>query len=135
MTMLKPKKVKYKKIKKGKLSKYNFKFDYLKFGTIGLKTLKSGILTAKQIEASRQAIVRKMKRKGKIWINIFPNMPITFKPIETRMGKGKGSFSHWAIKVKGGSILFEISGIPHNLAKNALKTGAVKLPLKTKIFV
>lgn len=131
---LKPKKIKYKKIKKGKLSKYSFKFSYLKFGTFGLKALESGILTAKQIEIARQSIVRKIKRKGKVWVMIFPHLPITFKPIETRMGKGKGSLSHWGIKIKKGTILFEICGVKLGLANIAFKSGAVKLPLKTKFF-
>lgn len=132
---LKPKKIKYKKIKKGKLSKYQHKSNHLKFGTFGLKALESGILTAKQIEAARQSIVRKMKKKGKIWITVFPDIPITFKPIEIRMGKGKGSFSHWGIKIKGGTVLFEICGVNINLVSSAFKSGAAKLPIKTKIFI
>ena len=92
---LKPKQTKYKKIKKGKLSKFEFKSNKLKFGAIGLKAAESGTITARQIEAARQAIVRKVKRKGKIWIRIFPSLPITSKPTETRMGKGKGSVIYW----------------------------------------
>lgn len=129
-----PKQVKYKKTKKGKLSKYEFKSNDLKFGTIGLKAIESGIINTRQIEAARQAIVRKIKRKGKVWIRIFPDLPITSKPTGVRMGKGKGQISHWATRVKGGTVLFEICGINFNLVYTALKTGGAKLPIKTKIF-
>lgn len=129
-----PKKVKYKKTKKGKLSKYDFKANDLKFGTVGLKATESGIINTRQIEAARQAIVRKIKRKGKVWIRIFPDLPITSKPTGVRMGKGKGQISHWAARVKGGTVLFEICGINFNIVYRALKTGGSKLPIKTKIF-
>lgn len=131
---LQPKRSKYKKIKKGRLSKLEFKSNSLKFGTIGLKAIESGSITARQIEAARQAIVRKIKRKGKIWIRIFPSLPVTSKPTEVRMGKGKGAVSHWVARVKGGTVLFEIYGISTNIAINAFKTGGAKLPVKTKIF-
>lgn len=131
---LQPKKTKYKKIKKGKISKLEFKKNKLRFGNIGLKAINSAIITARQIEATRQAISRKIKRKGKLWIRIFPDLPITSKPISARMGKGKGSLSHWGARVKSGTILFEIGGIKDfKIIKNALKTGSAKLPLKTKI--
>ena len=129
-----PKQIKYKKTKKGKLSRLEFKTNYLKFGTVGLKAAESGIINARQIEASRQAIVRKMKRKGKVWIKIFPDLPITSKPTGVRMGKGKGQFSHWAARVRGGTVLFEICGLNFNTVFSALKTGGAKLPIKTKIF-
>ena len=129
-----PKQIKYKKIKKGKLSKYEFKTNNLKFGTIGLKAAESGLINIKQIEAARQAIVRKIKRKGKIWIRIFPDLSITSKPTGVRMGKGKGQFSHWVAKVRGGTVLFEICGVNLNLASKAFRTGGAKLPIKTKIF-
>ena len=129
-----PKKIKYKKTKKGKLVKLEFKSNTLKFGTIGLKAAESGIITSRQIEAARQAIVRKIKRKGKVWIKIFPDLPITSKPTGVRMGKGKGQLSHWGARVRGGNVLFEICGVNFNTVVAALRTGGAKLPIKTKIF-
>jgi large subunit ribosomal protein L16 len=132
---LQPKKTKYKKLKKGKFNKLEFKKNKLQFGTIGLKAVNSAVISARQIEASRQAISRKIKKKGKIWIRIFPDLPITAKPISSRMGKGKGSLSHWASRVNGGTVLFEICGVKDpKIVKNALRTGSAKLPVKTKIF-
>jgi large subunit ribosomal protein L16 len=132
---LQPKKTKYKKVKKGKLNKFEFKANKLKFGTIGLKAVNSALISARQIEASRQAISRKIKKKGKIWIRIFPDLQVTAKSIASRMGKGKGALSHWVARVKGGSVLFEICGVKdQKIVKNALKTGGAKLPIKTKIF-
>lgn len=132
---LQPKKTKYKKTKKGKLNKLEYKTNKLKFGTIGLKAVNSAIITARQIEASRQAISRKIKKKGKLWIRSFPDIPITSKSLAARMGKGKGSISHWGARIKGGSIIFEICGVKDfNITKNALRTGGAKLPLKTKII-
>lgn len=131
---LQPKKTKFKKTHKGKLSKFSFKGGKLRFGTIGLKSIESGIISAKQIEAARQAIVRKTQRKGKIWIRIFPNTPITKKPTEVRMGKGKGSVSHWSAKVKAGTVLFELCGVKKKIALGAFKTGGAKLCVKTIIF-
>jgi len=130
-----PRQVKYKKTKKGKLVKFEFKANTLQFGTIGLKAAEAGIINTKQIEAARQAIVRKIKRKGKIWIKIFPDLPITSKPTGVRMGKGKGQVSHWASRVRGGTVLFEICGINITTAISALKTGGAKLPIKTIIFI
>ena len=106
--LMQPKKIKYKKIRKGVLKKLEYKMNSLSFGTIGLKAVESGIISYKQIESARQVIKRRLNRKGKIWIRIFPNYPITRKPIEVRMGKGKGQVSYWASKVIGGNILFEI---------------------------
>ena len=132
---LQPKKIKYKKVKKGKLSKLEFKSNKLNFGNIGLKAKESGIIHARHIEASRQAISRKIKRKGKLWIRIFPDLPITAKPTESRMGKGKGALSHWGSRIKGGTVLFELCGVKDpNIAIEALKTGGNKLPIKTQIF-
>ena len=132
---LQPKKIKYKKTKKGKLRKLEFKTNRLKFGTVGLKAVNSAVISARQIEASRQAISRKMKKKGKIWIRVFPDLPVTAKPISSRMGKGKGPLSHWGVRVKGGTVLFEICGIKdYTIIKSALRTGSAKLPLKTKII-
>lgn len=129
-----PRRTKYKKTKKGKLSKLEFKSNDLKFGTVGLKAAESGIINSRQIEAARQAIVRKIKRKGKIWIKIFPDLPITSKPTGVRMGKGKGQVSHWGARVSGGTVLFEVCGVNFNIVLTALKTGGAKLPIRTKIF-
>jgi large subunit ribosomal protein L16 len=129
-----PKYTKYKKTRKGKLKKFEFKSNSLKFGTIGLKAAESGIINSKQIEAARQAITRKIKRKGKVWVKVFPYLPVTSKPTGVRMGKGKGNISHWGARVQGGNVLFEICGINFNVAIAALKTGGAKLPIKTKIF-
>lgn len=129
-----PRQSKYKKVKKGKLSKLEFKSTTLKFGLIGLKAAESGILHPKQIEAARQAISRKTKRKAKIWIRIFPDLPISSKPAGVRMGKGKGQLSHWGARVRGGNVLFEVYGVDLNLIVEALKIGGAKIPLKTKIF-
>lgn len=131
---LQPKKIKYKKVRKGKLSKYNYKTNKLSFGSIGLKASDSGLLSARQLEAARQAIVRKIKRKGKLWIKIFPSLPITKKPIEVRMGKGKGAVSHWVARVRGGTTIFELYGVAENIAISAFKTGSAKLPIKTRVF-
>lgn len=131
---LRPKQTKYKKIKKGKLGRLEFKSNDLKFGNIGLKAIDSGFISSRQIESARQAISRKIKRKGKIWIKIFPDLPITSKSIGSRMGKGKGQVSHWTSRIKGGNILFEVSGKNLTLIAAALKTGGAKLPIKTKII-
>lgn len=131
--LMQPKKTKYKKIRKGVLKKLEYKTNNLSFGTIGLKAVTSGTLSFKQIESARQAINRRLNRKGKIWIRVFPNYPITRKPIEMRMGKGKGQVSYWAAKVTGGNILFEICGISKDKAVYAFVGGSSKLPIKTKI--
>lgn len=132
---LQPRKSKFKKIRKGKLKKYKFTCNKLHFGTVGLKAIESGLISAQQIESARQAIVRKTKKKGKIWIKIFPSLPITKKPTEVRMGKGKGAVNHWAARVRGGTTLFELCGISYNIAITAFKTGSAKLPVKTKVFI
>ena len=130
---LQPKKIKYKKIKKGKLVKFSYN-NNLNFGTLGLKDLESGFISARQLESARQAMARKIKKKGKLWIKIFPNLPITKKPTEVRMGKGKGNVSHWVAKIKGGSVLFEVCGINRKTAIKAFRTGGAKLPIRTQIF-
>ena len=130
-----PRNVKYKKTRKGKLKKLEFKSNKLSFGTIGLKSIESGIITYKQIEAGRQAIVRKIKRKGKVWIKIFPDVPVTAKSTGIRMGKGKGPVKHWVARVKSGTVLYETCGISFNVVKDAFKTGSAKLPVKTKTFM
>lgn len=131
---LQPKRIKYKKLKKGKLPNFDYKSNKLIFGTIGLKAAESGLISARQIESARQAINRKINRKGKIWIRIFPSLPITKKPNEVRMGKGKGNINFWGAKVGKGSVLFEICGITSKTAIAAFKTGGAKLPIKTLIF-
>ena len=130
---LQPKKVKFKKVRKGKILKLNFKSNKLNFGLVGLKSIESGTVSAKQIEASRQAIMRKIKRSGKLWIRIYPNIPITKKPIEVRMGKGKGSVAYYSAKISSGTVLFELCGVNKNTAIAAFKTGGAKLPIKTKV--
>lgn len=130
-----PKRTKYKKIKKGTLSKFEYKTNKLKFGIIGLKAAESGIISARQIEAVRQAITRKTKRRLKLWIRIFPDLSITSKPVGIRMGKGKGTFSHWSARVASGTVLFEVCGINLKTTIAALRTGGAKLPIKTKIFI
>jgi len=131
----KPKNVKYKKIKKGKLSRLEFKSNDLVFGDIGLKALESGMISARQIEAARRAITRKLARSGKVWVKIFPDLPITKKPVGVRMGKGVGNISHWVARVRGGTVLFEITKLKNfNTVFFALKAGGNKLPIKTKVF-
>ena len=130
-----PKQVKYKKTRKGKLPKLEFKSNYLTCGTVGLKAAESGLINFRQLEAARQAINRKIKRKGKIWIKIFPGLSVTSKPTGTRMGKGKGQISHWVAKVGGGTVIFEVSGVSTSTMLAALRTGGAKLPIKTKIFI
>ena len=129
-----PKQTKYKKTKKGKLVKLEFKANKLKFGTIGLKATEAGLISSRQIEAARQSISKKTKRKAKLWIRIFPDLPITSKPTGIRMGKGKGQVSHWAARVRGGTVLFEVCGANEKNIINAFLTAGAKLPIKTKIF-
>lgn len=131
---LQPKKLKFKKIKKGKILKINYKSNKLNYGFIGLKSIQSGTISARQIEAARQAIMRKIKRIGKLWIRIYPHTPITKKPVEVRMGKGKGSVSYYSSKVPAGTVIFELCGVNKNTALSAFKTGKAKLPVKTKII-
>ena len=131
--MLSPKRTKYRKAFKGKI-KGNAKGGFtLNFGTFGLKALEPERVTARQIEATRRAITRYMKRQGKVWIRVFPDVPVTAKPIEVRMGKGKGSVDRWVARVKPGRILFEIDGVSEEVAREALRLGAAKLPIKCKI--
>ena len=132
---LQPRNIKFKKTRKRRQNnKFEFKANKLAFGTIGIKSTISGRITAKQIEAARQAITRKIKRKGKVWIRIFPHIPVTSKSAESRMGKGKGAVSYWCSYAKGGTTLFEVCGVPKITATEALKSGSAKLPVTTKIF-
>lgn len=132
---LQPKRSKFKKLRKGKLPNLEFRANKIKFGTIGLKSIESGTISARQIEAARQAITRKINRKGKLWIRVFPSIPITTKPVEVRMGKGKGSVDFWAAKVGGGTVLFELCGVTKGTAVAAFKTGGAKLPVKTAVVL
>jgi len=129
--MLLPKRRKYKKAFKGRLKGKETRGVEISFGRYGLKALGSARLTSRQIEAARRAISRKMKRMGTLWIRVFPDVPVTSKPTEVRMGKGKGSVDYWAAKVKPGRILFELEGISTDLAKEAFTSGGNKLPIKT----
>ena len=132
--MLFPQKTKYKKQFKGKLVGNTTKGNKIIYGKYAIKVLKETRLTSKQIEAARRIIIRKMKKLGFLWIRIFPTTPITTKPTENRMGKGKGAVSFWIAKVKKGHILFEISGISFEKAKKILTEGSNKLPIKTKFI-
>lgn len=131
--MLMPKRQRYRKVQRGNMRGAAQRGSTIAFGEIGLKVLEPGEITARQIEAARVAITRKVKRGGKLWIRIFPDRPFTKKPAETRMGKGKGNPEGFVARVKPGKILFEIAGIDDILAKEALLNAAFKLPLKTKI--
>lgn len=131
--MRQPKRTKYRKAFKGRI-KGNAKGGYsIAFGSFGLKALEPERVTARQIEATRRAVTREMKRQGKVWIRVFPDTPVSAKPIEVRMGKGKGSVDRWVARVQPGRILFEIDGVPDEVALEALRLGAAKLPIKTKI--
>ena len=131
--MLQPKKTKFRKMHKGRISG-NAKGGFaLNFGSYGLKSLEPSRVTARQIEAARRAMTRHMKRAGRVWIRIFPDKPITAKPAETRMGKGKGSLDHWVSVVKPGRILFEIEGVDREMAEQAFRNAGHKLPIKTKL--
>ena len=133
--MLQPKRVKYRKQQKGKMKGNSNRGHELAFGSFGLKTLESTFITDRQIEAARIAVTRYMKREGKVWIRIFPDKPITKKPAEVRMGKGKGALDHWVAVVKAGRIIFEAEGVSLEVAKEALRLAAQKLPVTTKFVV
>ena len=130
----KTKQTKYKKFRKSRLKKLEFKANDLKFGTLGLKAAESGIIKSRQILAAKQTIIKKIKKKGKIWVKVFPDLSITSKPIGIRMGKGKGAISNWAARISCGNVLFEVCSTNVNLVFSALKTAGSKLPIKTKIF-
>jgi large subunit ribosomal protein L16 len=131
--MLQPKRTKFRKAFKGKIKGKAKGGFTLTFGTYGLKALEPERVTARQIEATRRAITRFMKRQGKVWIRVFPDVPVSAKPIEVRMGKGKGSTDRWVARVKPGRILFEIDGVSEEVAREALRLGAAKLPIKCKV--
>ncbi|MGO4908789.1 50S ribosomal protein L16 [Pseudorhodobacter sp. W20_MBD10_FR17] len=131
--MLQPKRTKFRKQFKGKISGEAKGGFLLNFGTFGLKAVEPERVTARQIEAARRAITRHMKRQGRVWIRIFPDVPVTSKPTEVRMGKGKGSVDYWAAKVKPGRVMFEIDGVSEVIAREALRLGAMKLPVLTRV--
>jgi len=130
--MLQPKRTKFRKMQKGRVRGLAHRGSTVAYGSFAIKTLEVGFITSRQIEAARIAINRYMKREGKVWIRIFPDKPITSKPAEVRMGKGKGSVEYWAARVKPGRILFEMDGVPLDLAKEAFERAAAKLPIATK---
>lgn len=132
--MLQPKKTKFRKQMKGRMKGVSQRGHQLSNGTFGIKSLDSNFLTSRQIEAARIAATRFMKREGQLWIKIFPDKPITKKPLEVRMGKGKGAVEYWAAVVKPGRILFEVAGVPADVAKEALRLAAQKLPVRTKFI-
>ena len=131
--MLAPKKVKFRKWQKGRLRGLAHRGSALAFGDIGLKTTQHGHLSSQQIEAARIAMMRHIRRGGKVWIRVFPDRPVTAKPLETRQGSGKGAPVGWCAPIKPGRILYEVKGVPYELAKQALTRAAHKLPVKTVI--
>lgn len=133
--MLQPKRVKHRKQHKGRIRGNAERGSTISFGSFGLKALEPVWITNRQIEAARQAMTRHMKREGNVWIRIFPDKPITAKPAEVRMGKGKGSLEYWAAVVKPGRIMFEADGVPEQVAREAFELAAQKLPIKTKFVV
>ena len=135
MNMLSPKKTKFRKQFKGRIhgnAKGNFELNY---GSYGLKAMEPERITSRQIESARKAITRHLKRAGRMWIRIFPDTPVTSKPTEVRMGKGKGSVDFWAAKVKPGRVMFEIDGVNDDIAREALRLAAMKLPIKSRVVV
>lgn len=133
--MLQPKKTKFRKQQKGKMKGNAGRGNQLAFGSFGIKSLEEVWITGRQIEAARQAVTRHMKREGQIWIRIFPDKPVTKKPAEVRMGKGKGSPEYFVARVSPGRVLFEAEGVPMDIAKEALRLAAQKLPVKCKFVV
>ncbi len=129
--MLQPKRTKFRKQHKGRNRGLALRGNTVSFGEYGLKSLQRGRITARQIEAARRAITRHVKRSGQLWIRIFPDKPITKKPLEVRMGKGKGSVEYWVAEVKPGTVLYEINGVPEEIAREAFQLAAAKLPVKT----
>jgi large subunit ribosomal protein L16 len=131
--MLLPQKTKFRKVQRGRRRGQAKGQTTVQYGDYGIKALEAGWVTNRQIEAARIAMTRKIKRGGKVWINVFPDKPVTQKPAETRMGSGKGSPEHWVAVVKPGRVMFELAGVPEPLAKEALRLAGSKLPVKTKI--
>lgn len=130
--MLQPKRTKFRKKQKGRVKGIAQRGHTISFGSFGIKSLEAGWITSRQIEAARIAVTRKMKREGQVWIRIFPDKPVTKKPAEVRMGKGKGAPEYWVAVIKPGTIMFEAGGVTSDLAKEALRLAAQKLPVRTK---
>ncbi|MGH8548263.1 MAG: 50S ribosomal protein L16 [Methylococcales bacterium] len=133
--MLQPKRTKFRKQQKGRNRGLAGRGSRVSFGEYGLKAVARGRLTARQIESARRAITRHVKRTGKLWIRVFPDQPISKKPLEVRMGKGKGSVEYWIAQIKPGSMLYEIQGVPEETAREAFKLASAKLPIKTKFTI
>ncbi len=133
--MLQPKRYKHRKQQKGRMKGNSQRGHQLAYGIYGIKALEPTWMTSRQIEAARVAATRYMKREGQLWIKIFPDKPITKKPLEVRMGKGKGNVEYWAAVVRPGKVLFEVDGVPLEVAKEALRLAAQKLPIKTKFII
>ncbi|NOX97849.1 MAG: 50S ribosomal protein L16 [Nitrospirae bacterium] len=131
---LMPKRVKFRKTHRGRMKGISFRTSHISFGEYGLKALEPSWITSRQIEAARVALTRHLKRGGKVWIRVFPDKPVTAKPAETRMGKGKGSPEYWVAVVRPGCVLFELEGIPEDLAREAMRLAAHKLPLRTRFI-
>jgi len=132
--MLMPKRVKYRKAQRGRMRGKATRGSHIDFGDFGLKALEPAWITQRQIEAARVTLTRMMKREGRVWIRIFPDKPVTKKPAETRMGKGKGAPEYWVAVVKPGRVMFELAGVPEPLAREAMKRAQHKLPIKTKFI-
>lgn len=133
--MLQPKRTKFRKMQKGRIKGNASRGAQIAFGTFGIKTMDEGFITSRQIEAARIAVTRYMKREGKVWIRIFPAKPMTSKPAEVRMGKGKGAPSHWVAPVRPGRMMFECDGVPEEVAREAMRLAAQKLPVRTKFVI
>ena len=133
--MLQPKRTKYRKQQKGRIRGIAHRGSTINFGSFALKSMDEKFITNRQIESARIAMTRYMKREGKVWIRIFPDKPITAKPAEVRMGKGKGALDHWVAAIKPGTIMFEMDGVPIDVAKEAMRLAAQKLPVATKFIV
>ena len=133
--MLQPKRTKFRKMQKGRMKGMAQRGKDIAFGSFGLKTMEEGWITSRQIEAARIAVTRYMKRDGQVWIRIFPDKPVTSKPAEVRMGKGKGAPSHWVAVVRPGRIMFESDGVPLEVAQESMRLAAQKLPVKCKFIV
>ena len=132
--MLQPKRTKFRKQFKGRIHGLAKGGSVINFGNYGLKAIEPDRITSRQIEAARRALTRHMKRQGRVWIRIFPDIPVTAKPIEVRMGKGKGSVDRWVAKVKPGRVMFEVDGVAEDVAKEALRLAAMKLPVKCRFI-
>jgi large subunit ribosomal protein L16 len=133
--MLSPKKTKYRKYHRGRMSGKALRGNKLVFGDYGLQALECSWITSRQIEAARRAVTRQVRRGGKLWIRLFPDKPVTMRPAETRMGSGKGAPEYWVAVVKPGKVLYELKGVPETSARTALKLAASKLPIKTQILL